>query len=231
MKDKILDWLLAEQIAKRPVALLTRLDNGAQCIIPFDGVDKKQAFTAEELSAAHAAMAANRTGLLGGGRLFLRIYHPPLQLVIVGAVHIAQLLAPMAQLAGFNVVVVDPRRTWISTTRFPTITIHEDWPDQALEQLGLDTRTAVVTLSHDPKLDDPALTVALRSSVFYIGALGSRRTHAARLERLHRSGFGEAETMRIHAPIGLNIGGRSPAEIAVAILAEIIQVVHGDGCR
>jgi len=230
IKDKILERLLAEHTAKRRVALLTRLDNGAQCIILSADIDKEQGFTAEELSAAQAGMAADHTGLLDGGRLFLRIYHSPLQLIIVGAVHIAQLLAPMAQLAGFNVAVVDPRRTWLSATRFPNITIHEDWPDRALQQLGLNTRTAAAILSHDPKLDDPALTVALRSSVFYIGALGSRRTHTARLKRLHKSGFNATDTMRIHAPIGLNIGGRSPAEIAVAILAEIIQTMN-NGCK
>ncbi len=227
VKDQILAQLLTEQTAKRPVALLTRLDSNAQCIIVApDSVTGEHSFTVEELIIAREAIATHQSGLLHDGDLFLRIYNPPLRLVIVGAVHIAQALVPMARQVDFEVIVIDPRRDWISTTRFSNITRYEDWPDQALKQLDLDQRTAVVTLSHDPKLDDPALAVALRSPVFYIGALGSRRTHAARLGRLHQSGFTETETARIHAPIGLNIGAQSPAEIAVAILAEIIQALH-----
>ena len=227
VKDEILTRLLTEQTAKRPVALLTRLYNGAQCIFASsDSVEGAHHFSAAELAIARETIAVHHSGLLHDGDLFLRIYDPPLRLIIVGAVHIAQALIPMAQQTDFDVTVVDPRQHWLSSTRFPNITRKTSWPDQVLQQLDLDQYTAIVILSHDPKLDDPALAVALRSSVFYIGALGSRRTHAARLQRLHELGFSETETTRIHAPIGLNIGAQSPAEIAVAILAEIIQALH-----
>jgi len=144
-----------------------------------------------------------------------------LRLAVVGAVHIAQPLVAMAHLAGYDVTVIDPRDAFASEARFPGRTLVHDWPDEALAALGVDARTAVVTLTHDPKLDDPALVAALRSEAFYVGALGSTRTHAKRVERLGAAGLGEAEVSRLHAPVGLDIGAKSPAEIAVSILAEI----------
>ena len=148
----------------------------------------------------------------GGRLIFVQVYAAPLRLVVVGAVHIAQALVPMAQIAGYDVTVVDPRRAFASDERFPAVTVVSDWPDDALQALGLDARTAVVTLTHDPKLDDPALDVALRSEAFYIAALGSRRTHATRRERLAALGHGEDAFARIHGPAGLSIGAVSPAE-------------------
>jgi xanthine dehydrogenase accessory factor len=144
-------------------------------------------------------------------------------MAVVGAVHIAQPLMEMARLAGYDTVLIDPRETFGAQARFPDETISNDWPDEALKAFGLDARTAVVTLTHDPKIDDPAIEAALRSEVFYLGSLGSTRTHAKRVDRLRDAGFAEDEIERIHAPIGLDIGARSPAEIAVAIMAEITQ--------
>ncbi|MSU91041.1 XdhC/CoxI family protein [Rhodobacteraceae bacterium 2CG4] len=154
---------------------------------------------------------------------FVGIHNPPLRMVVVGAVHIAQPLLQMARLSGYDPVLVDPRDAFASDSRFPGETILRDWPDAALEAAGLDARTAVVTLTHDPKLDDPAIRVALRSDVFYLGCLGSTRTHARRVARLTEDGFSAAEIARIHAPIGADIGAKSPAEIAVAILAQITE--------
>jgi xanthine dehydrogenase accessory factor len=147
-------------------------------------------------------------------------------MVIVGAVHITQALAPMAALAGYDVTVIDPRRAWATGNRLPGVQINDGWPDEAMEELAPDSRTAVITLTHDPKLDDPALAVALRSPAFYIGCLGSRRTHARRLERLGAQGFGESDFARIHGPLGLAIGARSPAEIAISAMAQLTEVLR-----
>jgi xanthine dehydrogenase accessory factor len=161
------------------------------------------------------------------GETFVAVHNPPLKLIVVGAVHIAQALVPMAQLAGYDAAVIDPRAAFASQARFPGETLMHDWPDEALNMLGLDARTAVVLLSHDPKLDDPALHTALQSDAFYIGALGSKRTHANRLDRLANAGFSAEHTARIHGPVGLNIGSSGPAEIAVSILAEMTAVLRG----
>jgi xanthine dehydrogenase accessory factor len=163
----------------------------------------------------------DRSGMEEDGATFVHVHNPPLRMIVVGAVHIAQALLPMARLAGYDPVLVDPRPAFGAEARFPGERIVEDWPDEALEALGLDARVAVVTLTHDPKLDDPAIVRALRSQVFYLGCLGSTRTHAKRVARLQEAGFSEDEIARIHAPVGLDIGGRSPAEIAVSILAQI----------
>ncbi len=157
---------------------------------------------------------------------FIAIHNPPLRMAVIGAVHIAQPLMVMARLAGYDAVLIDPREAFGSATRFPGETILHDWPDEALENQGLDARTAVVTLTHDPKLDDPAIMVALRSEVFYLGCLGSTRTHAKRVARLKEAGFGDADIARIHAPVGLDIGSMSPAEIAIAVMAEITQTLR-----
>jgi xanthine dehydrogenase accessory factor len=157
---------------------------------------------------------------------FVGVHNPPLRMVVVGAVHIAQALVPMARLAGWDVTLIDPREAFGSETRFPGEEISHDWPDEALDAHGVDARTAVVTLTHDPKIDDPAIARALRSDAVYIGSLGSSRTHARRVARLGEAGFSEAEMERIHAPVGLDIGARSPGEIAVAILAQITEVLR-----
>ena len=168
----------------------------------------------------------DRSGFDEEGGTFIAIHNPPLRLVVVGAVHIAQALVPMARIAGYDPVVIDPRAAFASAERFPDTALMDDWPDDAVRALGLDTRTALVLLTHDPKLDDPALTEALRANVFYIGALGSTRTHAKRLERMREAGFSDKELMRIHGPIGLDIGAAGPSEIAVSILAQMIQVLR-----
>jgi xanthine dehydrogenase accessory factor len=158
------------------------------------------------------------------GDLFAQVFNPSARLIVIGAVHISQALAPMAALAGYAVTVIDPRRAFATDERFPGVTLLNEWPDDGLEALKPDRRTAVVTLTHDPKLDDAALSVALKSQCFYVGSLGSRKTHQARLNRLKRLGFSEAELARIHGPVGLSIGALTPAEIAVSILGQITQV-------
>jgi xanthine dehydrogenase accessory factor len=176
-------------------------------------------------TAAEDALLADRSGFADDW--FLGVHNPPLRMAVIGAVHIAQALVPMARLAGYDVAVVDPREAFASPARFPDTRLLYDWPDEALAEFGLDARTAVVTLTHDPKLDDPALHAALRSPAFYIGCLGSSRTHAGRLSRLRKAGFDDAALARIHGPLGLAIGARSPAEIALAALAQITSRLRG----
>lgn len=159
---------------------------------------------------------------------FIQPVNTPLRLIIIGAVHIAQHLAAYALSCGYDVVVVDPRPAFASEDRFPGVTLNTEWPGYALELLAPDRRTALVTLTHDPKLDDPALQVALRSPAFYVGALGSRKTQAARVQRLRAAGLGEAEITRLKAPVGLDIGARAPAEIALSAMAEITGVLRQD---
>ena len=185
---------------------------------------------------ARAAIEAARTDQSGpveidGRRWFLNVYNPSLDLVVVGAVHIAQPLCVMAQVAGYKVRVIDPRQGFATEERFPDIGISHDWPDEALAKAPLGPRSALATLTHDPKIDDPALVAALRSDCFYIGALGSRKTQTLRRERLKQQGFSELVIGRIHGPIGLAIGARSPAEIAISILAEITQTLRKGGSR
>lgn len=174
------------------------------------------------------ALRSDRTSVVehGGGDWMVRPYNPPLRLLVVGAVHIAQALATMAQVAGWHVVVVDPRTSFARPERFAGVELVTEWPDDGLQALGVDTRTAVVTLTHDPKLDDPALEVALPSEAFYVGALGSRKTQASRRERLLAAGVQPAALDRLHAPVGLPLGARSPAEIALSILAQITEVLR-----
>lgn len=178
-----------------------------------------------------ARFRADRSGLEDSGA-FIALFNPPLRLMVVGAAHIAQALVPMARLAGYDPLVIDPREAFASAERFPGTPLVHDWPDEALAAAGLDARCAVVTLTHDAKLDDPAIEVALASQAFYLGCLGSTRTHARRLERLRAAGLDEAALARIHAPVGLDIGAKTPAEIAVSVLAEITRVWgRADGVR
>jgi len=182
-----------------------------------------------ELATAAARSDRSEPVTCEGRNWFLTVYNTPLDLVIVGAVHIGQFLASMAQQASYGVRIIDPRTAFATQERFPSVELSHDWADEALQKKPLTSRSAVVALTHDPKLDDPALTAALRSDCFYIGALGSRKTHAARLERLKKNGFDDTALARIHGPIGLNIGARSPAEIAVSIIAEMTQELRAGG--
>ena len=182
-----------------------------------------------EYSGHSNRMQMDRSGFEEDGQTFVTIHMPPLRLVVVGAVHIAQALLPIAQIVGFDPVVVDPRESFASPERFPDVKILNDWPEEALQAHGLDARTAVVLLTHDPKLDDPALELALRSEAFYIGALGSKRTHEKRCVRLQEKGFSKDQIARINGPVGLNIGAATPAEIAASIMAEIIYSLRSDG--
>ncbi len=170
--------------------------------------------------------ATDRSGVEDDGNTFVSVHNPPLRLAIVGGVHIAQALVPMARIAGYDPYVIDPRQAFGAQARFPDTTVINDWPDDALVELGLDARTALVLLTHDPKIDDPALHLALKSSAFYIGALGSKRTHASRVARLQDAGFSSDDISRIHGPIGLNIGSANPQEIAVSVIAEMTQTLR-----
>jgi xanthine dehydrogenase accessory factor len=235
MKSAILERLLKDRAAKQAVVLVTELQSGAQMLVYRREVFGDLTLDGDALVRIRESLEADESGTLelGGKRLFLQVQNPPLRLIIIGAVHIAQTLAPMAALAGYTVAIVDPRRAFATDARFPDVKLIGEWPDEAMATMKLDRRTAVVTLTHDPKLDDPALQTALKADVFYVGALGSRKTHAARLGRLKAAGFSDADGARIHGPVGLDIGALSPAEIAVSILAQITAVLRGtaDGRR
>ncbi|WP_431285428.1 XdhC family protein [Humitalea sp. 24SJ18S-53] len=224
MTPETLTRLRMAQSAGRPVALLTRLTDGAQSIFPDDVVAPELAVAAD--GALRDDRAQNLS--LEGADWFIQPQNPALRLIVVGAVHVAQSLAPIAAAAGFAVTIVDPRRAFATADRFPgDVAMTHDWPDDAMEALAPDTRTAIVTLTHDPKLDDPALDRALASQAFYIGALGSRRTHAKRLDRLAELGHGPDAVSRIHAPVGLDIGAVTAPEIALSIIAQIVAVRRG----
>ena len=228
MQRTTLDAILAARGAKRPVALVTDTETGEQSLVYPDSAEGALVVDDAALVAVREALRHDKSGTVeaAAGPRFVQVVNPPKRLVLVGAVHIAQPLAPMARLAGYAVTVIDPRGAFATLARFPDVELTDQWPDDAMAALAPEGRTAVVTLTHDPKLDDPALTVALESEAFYIGALGSRKTHAARLARLRKAGFDAAALARIHGPIGLAIGAKDPAEIAVAILGQITQVLH-----
>ena len=224
MKVATLARIALAQKQREALVVVTRLADGVQCVVDAAGCRGELSLASQQATEAASLLTGGRSALLAGTEgLFARTYVPSPRLLIVGAVHIAQALAPMAAAAGFEVIVIDPRGAFASAERFPGVQLSDEWPDEALARLGLDAATALVALSHDPKLDDPALELALPSALFYIGALGSRRTHEKRLERLRAAGLGDL-TGRIHSPIGLDLGGRAPAEIAVSILAEVIRV-------
>ncbi|HCH55637.1 MAG TPA: xanthine dehydrogenase [Rhodospirillaceae bacterium] len=228
MKQETLKQLLEDQVAKKAVALATDIDSGEQTLIYRDAASGPDAEHGEILSITRQSILDDRNKVhdVGGRRIFIEVFNPPLRMLIVGAVHIAQPLSRMASVTGYDVTVIDPRASFATDERFPGISLNGEWPDDAMRELDPDRRTAVVTLTHDPKLDDPGLEVALKSDAFYIGSLGSRKTHAGRVERLSAAGFTETEIERIHAPVGLDIGSISPAEIAVSILAQITEVLH-----
>jgi len=223
-----LSRLNVARAASRSVCLVTAIPDGEQRLVYGDDRAAGDPVDDEAWEACQRALRDDRSQMLenDAGRRFIQAFNPPLRMLVIGAVHITQALAPMAQIAGYEVTVIDPRRAFASDARFPGVTVETDWPDEVLERLGLNHRTAVVTLTHDPKLDDPALDVALRSDAFYIGSLGSKRTHGARLERLRRAGFDEDALARIHGPIGLPLGAKSPAEIAISAIAQITQALR-----
>lgn len=228
MDVQILRQLNEARAANRPTLLLTDVSNGVQSIVINDEWSGGIAITSDLGQAASKVLREDRARLIDTAdhQIFIQPFNPPLRLIVVGAVHISQALVPMAALAGYAVTVVDPRRGFANDERFPGVTLIDEWPDDGLASLKPDARTAIVTLTHDPKLDDPALDVALRSDAFYIAALGSKRTHAARLERLAALGHDSATLVRIHGPAGLALGAVSPAEIALSVLAEMTQVLR-----
>jgi xanthine dehydrogenase accessory factor len=229
MTREILNRLLAEIAAKRSAVLATDLASGdARLLDPFGEAAGAGAALAR---AAREAAERDQSAKVETpeGAVFLRVFNPPVQVVVVGAVHIAQALAPMVRLAGYDVIVVDPRRAFATEDRFRGIPLAVEWPDEALARIGVGRRTAVVTMTHDPKIDDPALSAALRAGAFYVGALGSRKTQAARRDRLRAAGLSEADLARIHGPVGLAIGAASPGEIAVSILGEIVAALRRAG--
>lgn len=231
MKGSVLDAILLAGAEARSLALATDLASGRQRLFDRGESAGELELNAAAQKAVHAALRADRNTTIetAAGPVFVEVFSPPRRCFVVGAVHIAQPLVQMLALTEYHAIVVDPRESFATAARFPGVELTTEWPDEALERLKPDHRSAVVTLTHDPKLDDPALAVALRSECFYIGALGSRRTHAARVRRLTELGFGEADLARIHAPIGLPVGAVSPAEIAVAILAQMTEVMRRGG--
>ena len=223
MKLDVLHDLNAERTARRAAVLITDIASGAQRLVKAAHA-KNDAL--KDVLEKRLRMAKSGMEDTPQGRVFLTVYVPSPKLVITGAVHISQALAPIAQLLGYDVTIVDPRTAFASIERFPDVKVIAEWPDVALPPLDIDHYTAFVALTHDPKIDDPALEHALARDCFYIGALGSRKTHAKRVERLKQAGISEADIARIHAPIGLDIEAVSPAEIAVAIMGEITQVLR-----
>jgi xanthine dehydrogenase accessory factor len=224
MELSVLAALNAERAARRATVLVTDVASGAQRLVKAadiagdalaDGLDRQ--------------VRMGKSGMVEaeGASYFLTVQAPHPRIVVTGAVHVSQALAPMAKLLDLDVTVIDPRTAFATPERFPEVTLLAEWPDEALPRVGLDGYTAFVALTHDPKIDDPGLEAALRSECFYVGALGSRKTHGKRLERLAAAGFDAAATARIHAPIGLDIGAVSPAEIALSILAEIVAILRG----
>jgi xanthine dehydrogenase accessory factor len=220
MKLSLLTTLNAERAARRAAIVVTDVESGEQRLVKSADIaeDPLRAVLSEHLRSGKSGMEETPQG-----RVFLTVYVPASQLVVIGAVHISQALAPIAKLLGYDVTIVDPRTAFATPERFPDVKVIAEWPDKALPPLNVDRYTALVALTHDPKIDDPALLHALARDCFYIGALGSRKTHARRLERLKQEGVSDAELTRIHAPIGLDIGAVSPAEIAVAIMAQITE--------
>ncbi len=210
--ETLLEELVDARAARRPVAYTVDTETGTR-LLTAPSEDLAERF------------ARDQSGF--DGARFVHIHNPPLRVLVVGAVHIAQAFLPMARLAGYDPILIDPRPAFAAAARFPDEEIVEDWPDEALETLGLDARTAVVTLTHDPKLDDPAIQRALASDVFYLGCLGSKRTHAKRVARLTEAGLTDSQISRIHGPVGLDIGAQGPAEIAVSILAEMTARLRG----
>ncbi|WP_022722092.1 XdhC family protein [Rhodopseudomonas sp. B29] len=223
MKLETLQQLNAERAARRPAIVVTDTATGEQRLVKAADIAADP--LAAELSK-QLRMGKSASVEVNGKKLFLNVYAPTAKLVIVGAVHISQALAPLARTLGYDVTVVDPRTAFASPERFPDVPLIAEWPDVALPPLNVDAYTAFVAVTHDPKIDDPALLHAFERGCFYIGALGSKKTHAKRIERLKQQGASDADLAKIHAPIGLAIGAVSPAEIAVSIMAEITATLR-----
>jgi xanthine dehydrogenase accessory factor len=228
MRLSLLSDLNKERAARRAAVLVTDVASGEQRLVREAEVGSDP--LAQELQD-NLRQGKSRLVERDGSHFFLTVQTPPVWVVVVGAVHISQALAPMAKGLDLDVTIIDPRTAFATPERFPDVPVLAEWPDTILPEIGVDPYTAVVALTHDPKIDDPALMAALRSRCFYIGALGSRKTHERRAQRLIASGFTEADLARIHAPIGLDIGAISPAEIAVSILAEIIASLRKERRR
>lgn len=221
MKPATLKALNKARRERRPIVVATDTGSGDQRVI------ETGALATDSLAATIAErLRTGKSGMMDDGNTFLMVHVPPPRLVVIGAVHISQALAPMAKTAGFDVVIIDPRTAFATPERFADVTLYADWPQDVLSNHPLDAYTALAALTHDPKIDDYPLQAALAAQCFYIGALGSRKTHATRLERLRQAGVDGDLLGRIHAPIGLDIGAQSPAEIAVAILAEVIAALR-----
>jgi xanthine dehydrogenase accessory factor len=223
MRLELLKGLNEERANRRPAILVTTIASGEQRLVSGERIRADP--LAEPLEAA---LRSGKSGMIehGGASYFLTVQAPSVRLVMIGAVHISQALAPIAKIAGLDGVIIDPRTAFATPERFPDTRVIAEWPDAALDSAPLDRYTAIALLTHDPKIDDLALSRALAADCFYIGALGSRKTHAKRLERMRAAGFGEAALERIHAPIGLDIGAVSPAEIAVSVMGEIIGALR-----
>ncbi|GGH26021.1 hypothetical protein GCM10007036_33510 [Alsobacter metallidurans] len=223
MKLEILAALNAEREARRAAVLVTDVASGEQRLVREADLaaDPLAGLLAERLRMGKSGMAETPAG-----DVFLTVQAPPVRIVVMGAVHISQALVPIARLLGHDIAIVDPRTAFATADRFPDAPVYAEWPDDVLPKLGVDRYTAFVALTHDPKIDDPGLVHALKSRCFYVGALGSRKTHARRVERLMAAGFTEADIARIHAPIGLAIGAISPAEIALSIMGEITATLR-----
>ena len=223
MKAEIFEQIMDARAQRKPVALVTALEGGKQRVVARD-------HAADDILAQilDEAFRFDRSGVhkIPEGEFFVHIYNPPLRLIVIGAVHIAQAVIPIAKAAGYDIVVIDPRGAFATGERFPDVTIHAEWPDEILPTLGLDQRSALLALTHDPKIDDPSLHFALKSKVFYIGALGSKKTQSSRRSRLTEAGFGEKDLVRIHGPIGIDIGAQGASEIAISIMAEVTRVLR-----
>lgn len=228
MRPATLELLNEARAAKRHACLVRHLDSHEEALV-VDGEVKLGTVSPDLLAEVEACLRADRSRPVevSGKRAFLQIFNPPLRLAIIGAVHIAQMLAPIAAIAGYAVTVIDPRGAFATEERFPGVALSHDWPDEAMQAFAPDRRSAIVALTHDPKLDDPALDEALKSDAFYIAALGSRRNHAARMSRLKELGHTDRAVSRIHGPAGLDIGAVSPAEIAISVMAQMTAVLRG----
>ncbi len=222
MKDKTLKLVLSEKNNRNTIIVATELESGQQIILNNNDKNNQIYISAKSLIKQGKSDIIN----IDNQRWFINISLPPLRLVTVGAVHIAQPLAEIATIAGYEVTIIDPRAAFANNKRFPNINIVNEWPEEALIDFKIDNRTAVVTLTHDPKLDDSALYAALNSKAFYIGSLGSKKTHNARIERLKIAGFNEDAIKNIHGPVGLSIGAKSPQEIAISIMSELVLCRH-----
>lgn len=219
MKRELLEAVLAARRERRAIALVTDLATGSQRLVA-----RVEAARDPLAAVLDQAFRFDQSGTHDGQ--FVNIHNPPLRLIIIGAVHIAQAVIPIAQQLGYDVTVIDPRGAFATGTRFPDVALYAEWPDEVIPRIGLDSRTALIALTHDPKIDDPALNAALRSDLFYVGALGSKKTQAARRARLVEGGFSDADISRIRGPIGLSIGAKGAPEIAVSIMAEMTRALR-----